>query len=124
MGALGRFWQALSQTEEERLAEEVRAWAEDIPGTVRIADARPRQRVKVAGVVRRITLRPVQGFQALEAVLFDGTGEVTAVWLGRHSIPGLLLGSRLVLEGVLGEERGRRRIVNPTLEFASDASVH
>ena len=74
----------------------------------------------MAGAVRRITLRPVGGFQALEAVVFDGTGEITAVWLGRHSIPGLQLGSRLVLEGVVGEERGRRKIVNPTFEFASD----
>ncbi len=119
MSVLRRFLRNLTETEEERLAEEVRGWAEEVPGTVRIAEARPRQRVKVAGAVRRITLRPVGGFQGLEAVLFDGTGEVTAVWLGRHSIPGLLLGSRMVLEGVLGEERGRRRIVNPTFEFAS-----
>jgi hypothetical protein len=74
--------------------------------------------VKVAGVVRRITVRPVEGLEALEAVLWDGTGEVIAVWLGRRSIPGLALGSRIVVDGVLGRERGRPRIVNPTFEFA------
>ena len=74
--------------------------------------------MKVAGVVRRITIRPVEGFEALEAVLWDGTGEVSALWLGRRSIPGLALGSRVVIDGVLGKERERPRIVNPTFEFA------
>ncbi len=74
--------------------------------------------MKVAGVVRRITIRPVEGLEALEAVLWDGTGEITAVWLGRRSIPGLVLGSRIVIDGVLGIERGRPKIVNPMFEFA------
>ena len=47
----------------------------------------------------------------------DGTGEVTARWLGRRSIRGLALGSRLKIEGVLGIEQGVRRVVNPTWEF-------
>ena len=72
----------------------------------------------MAGVVRRITIRPVEGFEALEAVLWDGTGEMSALWLGRRSIPGLVLGSRVVIEGVLGKERERPKIVNPTFEFA------
>ena len=74
--------------------------------------------MKVAGVVRRIAIRPVEGFEALEALIYDGTGEVNAVWLGRRSIPGLVLGSRLVIEGVLGRERAELRMVNPTFEFA------
>ena len=77
-----------------------------------------RARVKVAGVVRRITIRPVEGFEALEAVLWDGTGEVSAVWLGRKAIRGLALGSRVVIDGVLGKDRERPKIVNPTFEFA------
>ena len=89
-----------------------------MPGTIRVGECTTRTRVKVAGVVRRITIRPVEGFEALEAVLWDGTGEVSAVWLGRRSIQGLVLGSRLVIEGVLGKERERPRIVNPTFEFA------
>jgi hypothetical protein len=93
-------------------------WADSIPGTIRVNECTTRSRVKVAGVVRRITIRPVEGFEALEAVLWDGTGEVSAVWLGRRSIPGLALGSRVVIDGVLGKERERPRIVNPTFEFA------
>jgi cytochrome c-type biogenesis protein CcmE len=117
MGALRRWLARLSESDELRLDEELKAWAGSIPGTVRIADAAPRTRVRIAGMVRRITIRPVEGFEALEAVLTDGTGTITARWLGRRKIPGLLLGSRLVVEGVLGEEQGVRKIVNPTFEF-------
>ena len=80
-------------------------------------DADTRGRVKLAGVVRRITIRPVEGFEALEALLWDGTGEVSALWMGRRSIPGLVLGSRIIVDGVLGKEHERPRVVNPTFEF-------
>ncbi len=118
MNAIRRLLRRMNESDEERLAAEVRDWAASIPGTVRMADAELRKKAKLAGIVRRITILPVEGLEALEAVLWDGTGEVTAVWLGRRSIPGLALGSRLVIEGVLGFEHGERRIVNPTFEFA------
>jgi hypothetical protein len=108
----------IAETDEERLAKELREWAASVPGTVRIAEAQVRTRVKVAGVVRRITVRPVEGFEALEVVVYDGTAELTAVWLGRRSIHGLILGSRLILEGVIGQEHSEFRMVNPTFEFA------
>jgi hypothetical protein len=112
-----RFLQRFRQSDEERLAEELHAWAGGIPGAVRIADLPLRQRARVAGMVRRITVRPVQGFQALEVVLDDGTGELSARWLGRRTIPGLALGSRLVVEGVAGREHATLRMINPTFEF-------
>jgi hypothetical protein len=118
MNALRRFLRRMSETDEERLADEVREWAASVPGTIRIADVQLRTRAKLAGIVRRITILPVEGLEARAAVRWVGTGEVTAVWLGRRSIAGLALGSRLVVEGVVGVERGERRIVNPTFEFA------
>jgi hypothetical protein len=98
----------LTEGDEERLAAELRTWAATVPGTVRIDEAAPRSRVSLAGMVRRITVRPVEGFEALEVVLSDGTGEVVA----------LALGSKLKIEGVLGLEQGMRKVVNPTFEFA------
>jgi hypothetical protein len=118
VGALRRFLDRLVETDEDRLAEELREWAATVPGTLRITEAPLRQRVKLAGMVRRITVRPIEGFEALEIVMDDGTGEVAARWLGRRSIPGLVLGSRLVIDGVLGQDQGVRRVVNPTFEFA------
>ena len=117
MNAVRRFLQRLTESDEVRLAEELREWASTVPGTVRISGAPSRERVKLAGMVRRITVRPVEGFEALEAVLSDGTGEVSARWLGRRTIPGLVLGSRLSIEGVLGKDGDALRIVNPTYEF-------
>ena len=114
-----RWSRRLSETDEERLAVQVREWAATVPDAVRIDEAPARQRVKLAGVVNRLSVVPGQGVDSLEAVLTDGTGEVTAVWTGRRAIPGLYLGTRLVVEGVLVQTTSGRRMVNPAFEFAS-----
>ena len=114
-----RFFHRMAESDEHRYAEEIRVWAGQVPGSVRIAEAQPRERVKLAGVVRRITVRPLEGHESLEAILFDGTGEVTVVWMGRRAIRGLSLGTRLIVEGLLAEQRSERRLVNPTFEFAA-----
>jgi RecG-like helicase len=117
-GAFRRFGRRLSESDEGRLADETLEWANSVPGTVRIAEAPLRQPVRIAGVVTRLTVVPAEGKQAIEAVISDGTGEVTATWMGRTSISGVVLGTRLILEGVVAELRGERRIVNPRYEFA------
>lgn len=114
-----RFFRRMAESDEQRYAEEIEAWAARISESVRIREAPVRSRVKVAGVVRRITVRPLEGSESLEALLYDGTGEVTVVWMGRRSIPGLTLGTRLVVDGLLAEQRSQRRIVNPVFEFAA-----
>lgn len=108
----------LTSTDEERLDEEVREWSRSIPDTERISECPSREPVRISGMVRRLTLRPSEGAMTLEAVVSDGTGEVTAMWTGRDHIPGLALGTPVVLEGVLGKDRGRLRMVNPDYEFA------
>jgi hypothetical protein len=114
-----RFFRRMSESDEQRYAEEIEKWSDSIPGTVRLRDASLRERVKLAGVVRRITVRPLEGHESLEALLYDGTGEVTVVWMGRRTIPGLDLGTRVVVEGLLADQRGERRLVNPSFEFRS-----
>jgi hypothetical protein len=116
MGFVRRFLRRFVESDEARLADEVREWAESVPGTTRISSCPSRKPVRIAGVVRRLTIRPRE--DSMEAVVSDGTGEVTAVWIGRSHIPGLSLGSRLTLEGVLSSERERVRVVNPRYEFA------
>ena len=119
MGLLDRLRKGLAESDEQRLADEVRSWADTVPGSVRLAGCPSREPVTVAGAVRRITVIPAQGGESLEAVVSDGTGEVTVVWMGRRVIPGLNLGTRVILRGVVGETPSGRRIVNPTLEFAA-----
>ena len=119
MGFFRRLSRRLSETDEERLAAQVAEWAATVPDSVRIAEAPSRTRIRVAGVVNRISVVPGQGGDSLEAVLTDGTGEVTAVWTGRRAIPGMFLGTRMTVEGVLVEATGARRMVNPVFEFSS-----
>ncbi len=114
-----RFFRRMAESDEQRYAEEIEAWARGIPGTVPIRDCGSRSRVKLAGVVRRITVHPLEGNESLEALLYDGTGEMPVVWMGRRSIPGLSLGTRLIIEGMVGGQRSGPRIVNPSFEFAS-----
>ena len=119
MGFLRRLFGRMAESDEQRLADEIRAWAANVPGTVRIAEAPARKPVKLAGIVKRITVRPVEGFESLEALLSDGTGEVVVVWMGRRSIHGLTLGTRVVVEGVVAEQRSGRKMVNPRFEFSA-----
>ncbi len=114
-----RFFRRMAESDEQRLAEEIETWAATVPGTTRIAEVPSRTRVKVAGVVKRITVRPLEGFESLEARVSDGTGEISVVWMGRRSIPGLTLGTRIVVEGVVAEGRAGPKMVNPTFEFAT-----
>jgi len=119
MNPLRRFFRGIAESDEERLASEIRTWAGSVPGVVRISDVKARQQAKLAGIVRRITYRPVSGHESLEVLLTDGTGEMAVLWMGRRSIPGLSLGTRVVVEGMVGEERGLRRMVNPRFEFST-----
>jgi RecG-like helicase len=118
VGALRRFFERLSETDEARLAAETREWADSVAGSVRLAEAPLRERVKVAGVIRRLTVFPMEGKESLEVLISDGTGEAEVVFMGRRAIGGLSLGTQVVVEGVLGEQHGARRMINPRLEFS------
>jgi len=118
MGALRRFLDRLAESDETRLAEETRTWASGVADAVPIAEAPMRERVTIAGVIRRLTVFPMEGGEVLEALVADGTGEVVVSFMGRRSIGGLGLGTRVVVEGVLGEQRGTVKMLNPHLEFS------
>ncbi|MFY9585848.1 MAG: OB-fold nucleic acid binding domain-containing protein [Actinomycetota bacterium] len=113
----------LSQDEGERRAATVRDWAEGQSGCTLINDAQPRQTARVAGIVEGIRVRPREGVPAIEAVITDGSGSVTAVWLGRRVLPGLQLGRRIIVEGRFGGDPKSLQIMNPRYEFAGAQQV-
>ena len=119
MGALRRFLDRLTETDEARLAAEIREWAESVTGSVRIADAPLRERVRIAGVIRRMTVFPMKDNESLEAHVADGTGEVVVRFMGRRAIGGLGLGTKIVVEGVIGDQHGSLQMMNPSLEFTA-----
>jgi hypothetical protein len=86
-------------------------------GLVPIADAPDRTMVKLSGSLRTVTLRPRGGVPALEAELFDGSGAITLVWLGRRQITGISPGRHLEVEGRIGVQEGVRVMYNPRYEL-------
>jgi len=64
-------------------------------GGTPIAVLTPRRQATVCGTLRSVTLRPRAGVPALEAELYDGSGSLYVVWLGRRHIAGIEPGRRL-----------------------------
>lgn len=110
------FWSRLGSTLEERDAADLRSTSERL-GVVPLAEAKDRRRVTVHGSIRSVTLRPWVGAPALEAELFDGTGSVTMVWLGRRRLSGIECGRTLTATGLIAQHEGRRVIYNPRYEL-------
>lgn len=73
--------------------------------------------VCVAGTVKAVVLRPRAGVPTLEAEVYDGTGTVTLVWLGRRRIRGVDAGRSLVAKGRMTHHEGRPAIYNPVYEL-------
>jgi len=89
-------------------------------GTVPIGTVQWRQRVQVEGRVRAVRVQPLSGTPTLECVIEDDTGALSLVFLGRRTIPGIDIGTRLRAEGMAGQHRGRLAILNPVYRlFAS-----
>ncbi|GAB7003868.1 OB-fold nucleic acid binding domain-containing protein [Nocardioides sp. AN3] len=82
-----------------------------------IAEAPDRELVRLRGTLRTVTLRPRGGVPALEAELFDGSGLLTIVWLGRRHIAGISPGRSLQVQGRIGVHDGVRTLYNPRYEL-------
>ncbi len=86
-------------------------------GVDRIGDASDRERVRLRGTLRTVTLRPRGGVPALEAELYDGTGSITVIWLGRRQIAGVDPGRSVEVQGRIGRHDGERIMYNPRYEL-------
>ncbi|MBO3725202.1 OB-fold nucleic acid binding domain-containing protein [Actinomyces bowdenii] len=104
----------LLRADREQIGAQDEARSAQRRGTVPICSITPRSRACVSGVLRAITYRPVSHKPVLVAQLFDGTGSVDLVWLGRRSIAGLRPGVHLIVEGMVLAGRSRPSIYNPT----------
>ena len=86
-------------------------------GIQTIAEAPDREMVRLRGTLRTVTLRPRGGVPALEAELYDGTGVITVVWLGRRRIAGIAPGRSVQVQGRIGAHDGTRILYNPRYEL-------
>ncbi len=80
----------------------------------RIIDASWRRHVKLVGRVRSVRVAPQHDAPTLELILVDDTGAISVVFLGRRSIAGVEVGSKMVVEGTVGTHKSRLAVLNPT----------
>ena len=120
-GVFRRALSRLAADPDELEAQDLQA---EIPagGATPIVDCRDREPVCILGTLRTVTFRPRAGVPALEAELWDGTGSVTVIWLGRREIPGIDPGRKIKLRGRITSLRGLRAIYNPIYELRSSSS--
>jgi len=107
----------LLASEEEIAAGEERADATRQGSTLCCADAPMRKVADLVGVVQSVVLRPRKGVPALEAEIYDGTGRLALVWLGRRQIAGIEPGRRMKVHGFVCDVDGTRTIYNPRYEL-------
>ena len=120
-GRFRRLLARLAADTEDLDAEDLKA-ATTAQGATPIAQCTEREAVCVLGTLRTVTFRPRAGVPALQAELWDGTGAVTVVWLGRRSIPGITPGRLIKVRGRITALRGQRVIYNPIYELRPGAT--
>jgi hypothetical protein len=69
-----------------------------------------------------VTLRPRGPSLTMEADLWDGSGNITLIWLGRRDIPGIRPGRSIEVRGRVSKIKGEMTIYNPDYELRSPSS--
>jgi amino acid transporter len=81
-----------------------------------------RQRSRIRGRVHSVRVQPWSSVQALECTVVDGTGAVNVVFLGRKTIAGLEVGTKITAEGMVGKHDSRLAMINPSYELIQPAA--
>ncbi len=115
-GVLKRAVTRLASSAKEHEAAELQKGCVEL-GAVPVRELPDRARARVAGTLRTVTLRPRAGVPALVAELYDGSGSISLVWLGRRQIPGIEPGRALVAYGRVTRDQDTPVIFNPRYEL-------
>lgn len=86
-------------------------------GCMPIGEVVWRHRARVTGTVKAMRVRPWGDAASLEATVYDETGGLVLVFLGRRDVPGIVLGARIAAEGMVGNHHGTLSILNPVYEL-------
>ena len=111
-----------AQKERERVD---RMLAEENPppsvdGTVPISSLQLRQRARVAGRVKSVTVKPWGDSASLQVQLVDDHAKMVVAFLGRRQIAGMVPGAKLAVEGTVADLRGQIGMINPNYEFLAE----
>jgi len=115
-GWLGRVVRRLTVDEAALDAEDL---LEDVEerGAKPVATCAQGQPVVVTGRLRSVVYTPRDTVPTVDAELYDGSGSVHLVWLGRSRIAGIEPGRALVARGRVAEQDGLKVIFNPWYEL-------
>lgn len=99
-----------SQTDIE--AEELQE-ASRSADCVAICDCHAGDVVSAIGRIRTVTMCPMPGLPQVEAEIYDGTGIITLIWVGRRRIHGISPGRQIQVDGRVMCSTGQPTIYNP-----------
>ena len=91
-----------------------------VDGAVPISSLQPRQRARVAGRVKSVTVKPWGDSASLQVQLVDDHGKMVVAFLGRRQIAGMVPGAKLAVEGTVADLRGQIGMINPNYEFLAE----
>ncbi|SNQ47833.1 RecG-like helicase [Frankia canadensis] len=92
-------------------------------GAAPMSRCRDRDEICVAGTIQAVTVRARSGAPTLEVDIYDGSGTVTLVFLGRRDIPGLRAGASVKASGRVTLQDDRPNIFNPRYELLPVSSA-
>ncbi len=115
-GALSRLVASLGKSTEDQHAEALQSSVRDV-GATPISCCTAGEPATMSGVLRSVTLRPRETVPAVEADLFDGSGHILLVWLGRRRIRGIEPGRSIVVSGRITCSAERPTVFNPDYEL-------
>lgn len=97
------------------------------PQVIPIPELPKRGRAVCVGVIDSVTIVPASMTPEFTAILTDrelhrelddgGNHRVRLVWLGRRRVPGIVVGTRLRIEGMVALRAGLPTIYNPRYEI-------
>jgi hypothetical protein len=83
------------------------------PVAHKIADAIPRGRVVVTGIIRSAEVLDRYGTLSYVCLLADGTGEIGLLFLGQRRVAGMVVGTHCTVEGTASMADRRLMVWNP-----------
>jgi hypothetical protein len=115
-GRLGRLARRLVTDTEQLDAEDLR---EDVgrSGARPVVTCCAGDPVTVTGRLRSVVYTPKETVPTVAAELYDGTGSVQLVWLGRRRISGIEPGRSMTARGRVAEQDGHLVMFNPWYEL-------
>lgn len=110
-----RLTEDLDTLDAEEISQESKA-----AGARSAADCVRGEDAVMQGELRSVETCSKAAKTGVAAEFFDGSGTVTLKWMGRHRIPGIEPGRKLVVRGRVGEKDGRKVMYNPYYELLGD----